>query len=136
MNVLGTSANVTAMNLLGTSANVTNMDTCADNLVGINSFAERYRVTSGDPSTSLNAGDLNYNTSANALKFYNGSAWVAIANNTDEIVKVSANDTVAGFLNGKLVAGTAVTFVENNNGGNETLTINATDPVALAIALG
>ena len=136
MNLLGTSANVTAMNLLGTSANVTNMDTCADNLVGINSFAERYRVTSGDPSTSLNAGDLNYNTSANALKFYNGSAWVAIANNTDEIVKVSSNDTVAGFLNGKLVAGTAVTFVENNNGGNETLTINATDPVALAIALG
>ena len=136
MALLGTSANVTAMNLLGTSANVTNMDTCADNLVGINSFAERYRVTSGDPSTSLNAGDLNYNTSANALKFYNGSAWVAIANNTDEIVKVSSNDTVAGFLNGKLVAGTAVTFVENNNGGNETLTINATDPVALAIALG
>ena len=51
-------------------------------------------------------------------------------------VKVSSNDTTAGFLNGKLVAGTAITFLENNDGGNETLTINATDPTALAIALG
>jgi len=39
--------------------------------------------------------------------------------------KVSSNDTTAGYLNGKLVAGTNVTFTENNNGGNETLTIAA-----------
>ena len=39
---------------------------------------------------------------------------------------MSANDTTAGYLNGKLVAGTNVTFVEGNDGGNETLTINAT----------
>ena len=32
--------------------------------------------------------------------------------------------------------GTAITFTENNDGSNETLTINATDPTALAIALG
>jgi len=49
--------------------------------------------------------------------------------NTDETAKVSANDTTAGFLNGKLVAGTNVTFTENNDGGNETLTIAATAPV-------
>jgi hypothetical protein len=78
MNLLGTSANVTAMNLLGTSDNVTNMDTCADNLVGINSFAERYRIVSSDPTTSLDEGDLAYNTNSNALKYYNGSSWVTI----------------------------------------------------------
>jgi hypothetical protein len=49
--------------------------------------------------------------------------------NTDEVAKVSSNDTTAGFLNGKLVAGLNVTFTENNNGGNETLTIAATVPV-------
>lgn len=37
--------------------------------------------------------------------------------------KVSENDTTAGYLNGKLVAGTGVTFTENSDGGNETLTI-------------
>lgn len=43
--------------------------------------------------------------------------------NTDEVAKVSSNDTTAGYLNGKLVAGTSITLTENNNGGNETLGI-------------
>ena len=79
MNLLGTSANVTAMNLLGTSDNVTNMDTCSDNLVGINSFAERYRIVSSDPTSSLDEGDLAFNTTDNNLKFYNGTAWTSIS---------------------------------------------------------
>lgn len=44
---------------------------------------------------------------------------------TDEKAKVSSNDTTAGYLNGKLVAGSGIAFTENNNGGNETLTIAA-----------
>lgn len=43
----------------------------------------------------------------------------------DELVKVSANDTTAGYLNGKLVAGTGITLTENNDGANETFTISA-----------
>lgn len=43
--------------------------------------------------------------------------------NTDEVAKVSSNDTTAGYLNGKLVAGSGITLTENNNGGNETLSI-------------
>jgi len=39
--------------------------------------------------------------------------------------KVSSNDTTSGYLNGKLVAGSNVSFTENNDGGNETLTIAA-----------
>jgi hypothetical protein len=36
---------------------------------------------------------------------------------------VSANDTNVGFLNGKLLGGTAITLTENSDGGDETLTI-------------
>lgn len=43
--------------------------------------------------------------------------------NTDEVAKVSSNDTTAGYLNGKLVAGSGITLTENNNGANETLSI-------------
>jgi len=136
MALLGTSANVSAMDLIGTSTVIANIATVAANVAGVNSFAARYRVGSSDPTSDLDEGDLFYNTNSNVVKFYNGSAWVAIAADTDALVKVSSNDTTAGFLNGKLVAGTAITFTENNNGGNETLTINATDPTALAIALG
>lgn len=42
---------------------------------------------------------------------------------TDTKARVSANDTTSGFLNGKLVAGNGVSLTENNDGGDETLTI-------------
>lgn len=55
-----------------------------------------------------------------------GTTLIDLANTaTDEKAKVSSNDTTPGFLNGKLVAGTNVTLTENNDGGNETLTIAA-----------
>ena len=85
---------------------------------------------------ALATGALYFNSSVGNLNVWNGSAWVAIQADTDVKVSVSSNDTTPGFLNGKLVAGEAVTLTENNNGGNETLTIAATDPTALAIALG
>jgi hypothetical protein len=101
---------------------------------------------SSDPTTDndgdpLAAGMLYFNTVSNVVKFYNGSAWVAISADTDSLVKVSSNDTTAGFLNGKIVAGTGISLTENNNGSNETLTITSSgatldDATALSIALG
>jgi hypothetical protein len=52
--------------------------TTANNVSGINSFAERYRVASSDPTTSLDAGDLAFNTSGSVLKYYDGSSWQGI----------------------------------------------------------
>ena len=127
MGLLGVSAVITDMGILGTSANVTAMSTCADNIAGVNSFADRYRVASSDPSSSLDEGDLVYNTTTNALKYYNGSAWTSIAVNTDINVKVSSNDSTAGYLNGKLVAGEGIDLTENSDGSDETLTIAGED---------
>lgn len=56
--------------------------------------------------------------------------------NTDEVAKVSSNDTTAGYLNGKLVAGSGITLTENNNGGNETLGIAVSNLDASAITTG
>ena len=108
------------------------------------SFDDRYLgAKSSDPSVdndgaSLVTGALYFNSSAGNLRVYSGSAWIAIAADTDVKVLVSSNDTTAGYLNGKLVAGTGISFTENNNGSDETLTITNTgeDPTALAIALG
>ncbi len=140
MGHLGTSANVTAMGLLGTSTNVTNMATCATNITDVNTFAVRYRIGSSDPTSSLDSGDLFFNTTSSVLKVYNGSAWVTIQADTDVKVSVSSNDTTPGFLNGKLVAGTGVSLTEGNDGGDETLTIASSGAtagfaVAMAIAL-
>ena len=82
--VAGISANISTV--AGISANVTtvagansNITTVATNISGVNSFAERYRVGSSDPTSSLDEGDLAYNSSSNLLKYYNGSAWVGIS---------------------------------------------------------
>ncbi len=56
-----------------------NITTVATNISGVNSFAERYRVGSSDPTSSLDEGDLAYNSNSNLLKYYNGSSWQSIS---------------------------------------------------------
>ncbi len=77
----GISANVTTV--AGISSNVTtcatnnaNITTTATNITGVNSFAERYRVSGTAPSTSLDQGDLWFDTANNELKSY-GTSWQA-----------------------------------------------------------
>ena len=155
MNTLATASNVTNMNTVAGSianvnttagsisnvntvaSNITNVNTTASNITDVNTFSNRYRIGSADPTSSLDAGDLFFNTTSNELKHYNGSAWSVIQADTDVKTKVSSNDTTAGFLNGKLVAGSNVTFTENSDGGNETLSIAAADnSIPFSIALG
>ena len=52
---------------------IANVNTVASNVAGVNSFADRYRVGASDPSSSLDAGDLAFNTTANVLKYYDGA---------------------------------------------------------------
>jgi len=44
---------------------------------------------------------------------------------------VSSNDTTAGYLNGKLVAGEGIDLTEGNDGANETLTVAGEDASAI-----
>jgi len=100
MNILATSANVTAMGLLGTSANVTamsnvsgdiaNVNITATNITDVNTFAVRYRIGSSDPTSSLDEGDLAFNTTDNNLKFYNGTSWVSISPGIANVVDDSS----------------------------------------------
>ncbi len=83
--VAGISSNVTTV-----ATNNANVTTVASNITGVNSFAERYRVGSADPTTSLDEGDLAYNSTDNQLKFYNGSSWNSI---TAGIANVSEDTT-------------------------------------------
>ena len=138
-----TKANTATTKASEAATSASNASTSETNAAAsFDSFDDRYLgAKSSAPSTdndgnALATGALYFNSSTNVLNVWSGSAWIAIQSDTDVKVSVSSNDTTPGFLNGKLVAGEAVTLTENNNGGNETLTIAATDPTALAIALG
>jgi len=78
MALLAIPAVITDMDLLGATGVIDDLETCSDNLAGISNFAARYRVESSDPTGSLDEGDLAYNSTANVLKYYNGSSWVTI----------------------------------------------------------
>jgi len=88
LNLLATSDFVSDLNSLATSDFVSdlnaleaikaNVTTVANNVSGINSFAARYRIGSSDPGSDNDAGDLIYNTTSNALKYFNGSSFVSV----------------------------------------------------------
>ena len=107
----------------------------------LDNFDDTYLgAKSSDPSVdndgdALATGALYFNSSTNQIKYWDGSSWTGIGVNTDIQVKVSANDTTAGYLNGKLVAGSGITLSETNDGSNETLSIGgATLPTITGIA--
>ena len=56
-----------------------NINTVATNINDINTFSDIYRVASEAPDSSLDEGDLWYDSTGNVLKYYNGSAWVVTA---------------------------------------------------------
>lgn len=134
LNLLATSDFVSDLNTMATSSNVsdlntvagaiTNINTTATNISGVNSFAERYRVGSSDPTSSLDAGDLFYNTSTNLLKRYNGSAWITIASGLTDVA-ADSSPQLGGNLD---VNGNSIVSVSN---GDISITPNGSGKVIL-----
>ena len=134
MNTLGTSDVVNDLNVLGTSANVTNMATLgASGVVGaianvsaninsVNGFDDKYRIGSSDPSSALDEGDLFYNTTANVLKVYNGSAWEQGVTAGSGFLALSGG-TVVGALRTTLA--TEALIFKNDDVISANLTIEA-----------
>lgn len=60
--------------LAGASAAVTNVN---NNLSSIQNFADVYRIASAAPTSSLNPGDLYFDTTADELKVYKSGGWAA-----------------------------------------------------------
>ena len=153
MNVLGTSANVTAMNVLGTADNVTamsnvsgsiaNVNTVATNIASVNSFGETYRIAASDPTTSLDEGDLVFNTADNKMKVYNGSAWqdvapVATSLTVSQISDLTATATELNVLDGipGTLTATEIGYLDGVTSSVQTqLNAAATTGKAIAMAI-
>jgi hypothetical protein len=63
------------VNYVGTD--IVNVNTVATNIADVNSFANTYRIAASAPVTSLDVGDLYFDTTANELKVYKASGWSA-----------------------------------------------------------
>ena len=98
-NITTVAGSITNVNNVGGS--ISNVNTVASNISGVNSFADRYRVASSAPTSSLDIGDLYFDTTANELKVYKSSGWAAA---------------------GSTVNGTSARFTYNITGTPTTLT--------------
>jgi len=63
------------------------ISTVADNINAINSFSDVYRVASTAPSSSVDEGDLWYDSTANILKYYNNSSWASIVTGMTSLIE-------------------------------------------------
>ena len=103
------------------AGSISNVNTVASNVSGVNSFAERYRVGSSDPSSSLDAGDLFFNTTSNTLKFYDSSSWNVVASTFT--IDGASDTNLTSPADGALLlydAGTSK-FIDNVVSGDATL---------------
>lgn len=81
------------------ATNITNVVAAGQNVASIDNFADRYRVSAADPTaradgSSLQEGDLYYNTAQDVMKAYNGSSYDKITPDSSQLndIAVVAND--------------------------------------------
>ena len=113
-NITTVSTNISNVNSVGGS--ISNVNTVASNLASVNNFADQYRIASSQPSSSLNVGDLYFDTTANELRVYNGSSWQGGVTATGNLVSkadIGASSGVPG-------AGSSGQYLQTNGSGTLT----------------
>jgi hypothetical protein len=121
-NISAVALNSTNINLVGGSignvnlvgGSIGNVNEVGNNMGTVNEFGERYRVSSSAPTTSLDIGDLYFDTTADELKVYKSSGWSAAGS--------TVNGTSARFT--YTISGTPTTVSGVDDNG-ETLAYDA-----------
>ena len=103
-NIGTVASNISNVNSVGGS--IANVNTVASNLSGVNSFGERYRVSANAPTTSLDAGDLWFDTTNNTMKVYGSSGFTAAGSSVNGTSNRS--DYVVGTSSGSYTGSTTV----------------------------
>jgi len=119
--VAGANSNITTVttniaNINSVGGSISNVNTVASNLASVNNFADQYRIASSQPSSSLNTGDLYFDTTANELRVYNGSSWQGGVTATGNLVSkadIGASSGVPG-------SGSTGQYLQTNGSGTLT----------------
>jgi hypothetical protein len=97
-NVDTVGTNIANVNLVGGS--IANVNTVGSNIGTVNEFGERYRVSASAPSTSLDLGDLYFDTASNTMKVYSSGGWInagSSVNGTADRYKYTATASQTTF---------------------------------------
>ena len=93
-NINTVATNIGNVNNVGN--NIANVNTVATNLTDVSAFADVYRIASSDPTaradgSSLQEGDLYFNTTSDELKVYNGGTWQGGVTATGNLAGLGSN---------------------------------------------
>ena len=92
-NINTVATDLSGSNTIGTVAadlsGSNNIGTVASNISDVNNFAQTYRISATQPTTSLDIGDLWFDTANSVMKVYSSSGWVTAAS--------AVNGTAARF---------------------------------------
>ncbi len=99
------SNNIANVNAVGN--NIANVNIAGANIASVNDFVARYRVSSTQPTTSLDIGDLWYDTANSRLKIYTSSGWQTASDYVSALINVYNYTATAGQ--------TVFTGVDNNS---------------------
>ena len=105
----GSIANVNAI-----GPHIANVNIAASNINSVNNFASVYRIASSAPTTSLDVGDLYFDTTQNELKVYKSSGWSAAGS--------TINGTSARFT---FTVSSSTTTITGNDDNGATLAYDA-----------
>ena len=95
MDLLGATGVIADLATVTATGVIADIETVADNVAGVNSFADRYRVSSSVPTSSLDEGDLYYNTTDNNVRYYNGTAWTSVGQTEAQSIVTADNSATA-----------------------------------------
>ena len=138
--------NIANVNAVGTD--IANVNTVANNLSGVNSFAERYRVQAGVPSSSNDTGDLVFDTTAGKLKVFDGSSYQLAGSSVNgtsqrcKFVATASQTTFSGAdANGNtltydVASGTAFADIYLNGVKLDTSDFTATNGTSIVLGSG
>ncbi len=78
------------------SGSIASVNNASANIASVNNFGDKYQIAANNPSTdgggnALAVGDLYFNTSANELKVYNGTAWQSGVTATGNFATTTGN---------------------------------------------
>jgi hypothetical protein len=87
-------------NITTVAGSIANVNTVVSNIGTVNEFGERYRVSGTAPSTSLDIGDLYFDTATNTMRVYSSGGWInagSSVNGTADRYKYTATASQTTF---------------------------------------
>ena len=131
--VAGANSNITSV-----AGSISNVNTVATNISNVNDFSDKYRVASSAPTSSLDTGDLYFDTSASELKVYNGSSWQGGVTATGNLAGLGANtftghQSLGDGVKVQLGAGNDLQ-IYHNSGSNKSIIYHSHASGVLSIA--